>query len=62
MQRHSLDILSLIFGLIFLVAVGLWLVTGLVDITLPSAGWLFAGALIVSGLVGVVVSLRPRAH
>jgi hypothetical protein len=61
MKRHSLDVLSLVFGLIFLLVAGSWIIRRNTTIELPGAGWFIAGALIVAGLFGIVSSLRgPR--
>jgi len=62
MKRHSLDVLSLVFGLIFLLVAGSWIVRHSTRVDLPDAGWYIAGALIAAGLFGIVSSLRgPRA-
>jgi hypothetical protein len=62
MKRHRTDVLSLIFGLIFL-AVALSWMFGLslhvaFGLTFPRAGWFLAAALIVLGIVGLLRSLR----
>jgi hypothetical protein len=58
MKRHSLDVLSLVFGVIFLLVAGSWIIRRSTDVDLPGAGWFIAGALIIAGLFGIVSSLR----
>ncbi len=60
MRPHHTDRVSLLFGLIFLVVAGWWLLARIIDIALPIAGWLLAGGLIVFGLIALIGSLRPR--
>ncbi|NUT37471.1 MAG: hypothetical protein HOV79_30880 [Hamadaea sp.] len=61
MKRHSLDVLSLVFGLVFLLIAGLWSVRRVFEVELPPAGYFFAGALVVAGVLGIVSALRgPR--
>ena len=59
MKRHSLDVLSLVFGLIFLGIAASWIVRHNWNLEMPDAGWYVAGALIVAGLFGIVSTLRP---
>jgi len=58
MKRHSLDVLSLVFGLIFLGIAGSWIIRTNWDLNLPDAGLYIAAALIVAGLFGIVSTLR----
>jgi len=60
MNRHETDALSLTFGSVFLAIVAWWIVVRSVHIDLPSGGWFLAGALIVLGVVGLVVVVRPH--
>lgn len=61
MNRHeTTDVLSLTFGALFLAIVAWWLVFRSVHIDLPSAGWFFAGALILLGAGGLAAALRPH--
>jgi hypothetical protein len=62
MKKHDLDAVSFAFGAVFLSLVAVWLVARLIDVELPSAGWLFASALIFLGIVGVVLTLLPRTN
>lgn len=58
MKRHSTDLVSVIFGVIFLAIAGWWLLGRYVNLNVPHGGWVLAGALILVGLLGVVGSLR----
>jgi hypothetical protein len=58
MKQHRTDLVSLIFGLIFVVIAGGWLARNIISIDLPDAGWFFAGGLILVGLVSLVGALR----
>jgi len=58
MKRHSTDLVSVIFGVIFLAIAGWWLLGRYVHLNVPHGGWVLAGALILIGLLGVVGSLR----
>ncbi|MDT5027325.1 MAG: hypothetical protein QOE61_3751 [Micromonosporaceae bacterium] len=61
MKRHSTDLASLAFGLIFAGIAGWWLVGRYipgVHVSVPYLGLILAGALIVLGLLGVAGSLR----
>ncbi len=42
MKRHRTDLVSLIFGLVFLVIAGEWLLAGRLNVDLPAVGWLAA--------------------
>lgn len=66
MKPHRTDVLSLIFGVIFLGmalwwALGWtfnWTMGGTLDVTLPRLGWFLAGGLILLGIIGLMRSLR----
>jgi hypothetical protein len=58
MKRHSLDVLSLVFGLIFLLVAVSWIVRRSVEVDLPGPGWYIAGALIIAGLFGIISTVR----
>ena len=60
MTRHDTDIVSLVFGTVFLAVVGWWLVVRSIDLDPPPAGWFLAGGLIVLGVAGLVVAARPH--
>lgn len=58
MKRHEVDVVSLVFGLIFLGTAVIW---GLSDAPGPPVdGWPLPTLLILVGLTGLVVSLRRR--
>ena len=59
MKKHGLDAVSFAFGAVFLSFVAVWLGARLIDVDLPSVGWLLAGALILFGVLGVVLTLLP---
>jgi hypothetical protein len=62
MKRHSTDVVSLIFGLLFVAVAAWWAASYYLNWALnwnvPNFGWIAAGALIVLGLIGVVASVR----
>ncbi|WP_018216976.1 hypothetical protein [Salinispora vitiensis] len=58
MKPHRTDLVSLIFGLLFLLLAVWWLVARLLEFTLPAVGWFLAGALLLIGVLGLVGALR----
>ncbi len=60
MKRHSMDAVSLVFGLLFLAVAGWWVAARFLNLdwNVPNFGWIAAGALILLGLLGVMASLR----
>jgi hypothetical protein len=62
MKRHDIDVVSLVFGLIFVAVAAWYFVTKYlaVRINLPEGGWFVAGALIILGILGVAASLRQH--
>jgi hypothetical protein len=58
MKRHSTDLVSLVFGIIFLGAAGWWLAAQYVHIDVPHVGWITAAVLIGLGVLGLAGSLR----
>jgi hypothetical protein len=58
MKRHSTDLMSLVFGVIFLGVAGWWLVGQYVTVDVPHLGWITAAVLIVLGILGLAGSLR----
>lgn len=54
---HPVDVLSLVFGLIFLGAAGWWLLAEVSSIRVPF-GWLVALSLIVIGAIGLFAAVR----
>lgn len=59
MNRHATDVVALTLGGALLALVVVWALVKTVTIDLPSGGWFLAGGLIVAGLVGMSVALRP---
>jgi hypothetical protein len=59
MNRHETDVLSLVFGLAFLVVAATWVVAKVVDISWLSIGWFFAGGMVLIGLLGIFSAIRP---
>jgi hypothetical protein len=62
MKRHDIDLVSLVFGLVF-TAVAAWYFAVhylSVRINLPEGGWFIAAALIILGILGVAASLRQH--
>jgi hypothetical protein len=60
MNRHEIDLVSLVFGVALLVVFLTWLVAKTIEISWLSVGWVFAGGLVLMGLLGVYSALRPR--
>ena len=58
MRPHRTDGISLSFGLIFLLVAVWWAVAQIVNVRLPAAGWLVAGALILFGTIGLLGAIR----
>jgi hypothetical protein len=62
MKRHRADVVSLVFGLIFLgVALSWmfgWSFDWTFDVALPRAGWFLAAGLILLGILGLTRALR----
>jgi hypothetical protein len=63
-NRRPVDGVSLSFGLLFLGAAVLWLVTRFVTVPAGALGWIVAGGLILVGWAGVVGTLlnNRRRH
>ena len=60
MKRHATDMVSLVFGVLFVFVAAWWAIDRYVDVNidLPNVGWIAAAALIVLGVIGIVASLR----
>lgn len=54
MRPHGTDRLSLVFGVIFLGAAGLWLTAQLVSLRPATVGWILASGLVLLGGFGLV--------
>ena len=62
MKRHSQDVVSLVFGLVFLLVAGLWVLWRIGTLDRDSVTWVPAAALILIGLIGLTLSIaRSRA-
>lgn len=60
LKPHATDVVSLVFGLIFLSAVGWWLLARVASITTGEVlGWAIAGNLMVVGAIGLLAAVRP---
>lgn len=59
-QRHPLDIGALVFGLIFLGAVGAWTLFELDVVSGDDAAWLLPFVLIAAGALGVVLAVTKE--
>ncbi|MEV0809967.1 hypothetical protein [Micromonospora sp. NPDC050200] len=62
MRVHRTDLVSLAFGLLFLGLSVWWLLAQILGLALPPVGWFLAGALLVTGLLGLVGALRSGRH
>jgi hypothetical protein len=58
MKPHRTDGVSLSFGVLFVLVAIWWAVSRMVDVRLPAAGWLVAGALILFGVLGLLGAIR----
>lgn len=58
MTRHPVDAVALVFGLLFLAVAGVWLALETTSLSRADVAWAAPVALIVTGTVGVLVSLR----
>jgi hypothetical protein len=65
-QRRRTDVVSLVFGLLFLCVAGSWAMDHFLNLSwrldwdLPHAGWILAGSLILVGILGILASLRQE--
>jgi len=57
MKRHGMDLVSLVFGLIFTLFASLWALWRIGVLDKDSASWLPATALIAIGLLGLGLSI-----
>jgi hypothetical protein len=58
-KRHDIDVVSLVFGLLFAAFVGWWLLDRVAALDV-SGGWAIAAALLVAGGAGLASSLPRR--
>lgn len=57
MRRHELDVVSLVFGLVFATVAAVWALWRLDVLDSESLSWIPALALVLIGLLGVALSL-----
>lgn len=63
MKSHPLDLISLVFGMIFIAAAVLWLVTEVGSLPRHALLWVVPGGLVLVGAAGIAHALRsPRPH
>ncbi|TDB69464.1 hypothetical protein E1182_29870 [Micromonospora sp. KC721] len=62
MRAHRTDLVSLLFGLLFVGFSLWWLLAQILGLALPPIGWFLAGALLLIGLLGLVGALRSGRH
>lgn len=62
MRRHELDVVSLVFGLVFAMVALLWPLWKLDVLDSTSLSWLPALALVAIGLLGVTLSIMRSRH
>lgn len=62
MQRHDVDVTSLVFGLIFLGAAGAWALVQSDLISLPALSVAGPAVLIVAGVIGLVATVLGTAR
>lgn len=58
MKGHRTDLVSFIFGLIFVGLSLWWLLAQILGLALPAVGWFLAGALVLIGVLGLVGAVR----
>jgi hypothetical protein len=56
MKSHRTDVVSLVFGLLFLAVAGLWLAGRYVALDASALGWSVVVALVVLGVVGIAAA------
>jgi hypothetical protein len=62
MRPHRMDGVSFSFGLIFLAGAAWWVISQVLTVKLPNAGWLVAGGLILFGVIGLLGAIRSGRH
>jgi hypothetical protein len=62
MKRHDVDLVSLVFGVVFCLAAGGYFASHFLNVRwdFPNGGWIVAGALILLGVLGIGASLRSH--
>jgi hypothetical protein len=62
MKPHRTDVVSLVFGLVFLAAAGLWLTSRYVRLDASALGWAVVVVLVVLGVVGIAAAVAAAAR
>lgn len=62
MKAHRTDLVSFVFGLIFVGLALWWLLAQILGLALPAVGWFLAGALVLIGLLGLVGAVRSARN
>jgi hypothetical protein len=60
-KRHELDVVSLVFGLLFGAVASWWGITRVGQLDIP-LGWPLAVALLISGLAGLIGAMPRRSR
>jgi len=60
MNRHVSDVVSLIFGIVFVGLAADWMVNQWLDVTMPPVGWIAASALVLFGVLGLITTVVQR--
>jgi uncharacterized membrane protein YfcA len=60
-KRHELDVVSLVFGLVFGAVASWWGLAKVGELDVP-LGWPLAVALLIAGVVGLAGALPRRTH
>jgi hypothetical protein len=58
MKAHRVDLVSLIFGLLFLLGAAWWLLASPLGLGLAALGWAVAIVLIMLGVIGLLGAIR----
>ncbi|MDQ3629200.1 MAG: hypothetical protein M3419_10400 [Actinomycetota bacterium] len=58
MTGHRVDVVALVFGLLFLTTAGAWVAVEIGELSRSDLAWAAPVALIVAGTLGVLASLR----
>lgn len=58
MKGHRTDLVSFVFGLLFVGLSLWWLLAQILGLALPAVGWFLAGALVLIGVLGLVGAVR----
>lgn len=59
MKAHRTDLMSLVFGLVFILVASGFLLKSYLTIELPEVGWFVAGGLILVGIITAIGAMLP---